>query len=64
MVIEGACQRTTIPWADITEVRHVDREIESIEIVNRSGSGSLVVIDNFSREQAEEIRRQLLARAS
>jgi hypothetical protein len=64
-VLESATARLTIDWNDVHEVRHVDREFESIEVVTRSGTTPfVVVIDHFNGEQAEEIRRKLLGRVA
>ena len=58
--VEQAGQRTIIPWSDLTEIRHIDADIEALEFhPGPAREPILIVLDHFSREQAEEIRRQL-----
>jgi hypothetical protein len=65
LILEKGGLRTVVSWTDIAEIRHLDLEIETIELRKCSCSDPIVIVlDHFSPEQALEIRSELLGRAA
>jgi len=65
VVIEDRHERIIIPWEELADVRHVVEEVERLEFRSKfSPEPFVLVVDNFSREQADEIRRSLLPKAA
>ena len=60
LVVEGGGQRVEIAWPQLVEVRHLDLEIETLELYRPAIPDPVVIVlDHFSPEQADEIRRSL-----
>jgi hypothetical protein len=65
LVIEDRHERIIIPWEELADVRHVVEDSERLEFRSKfSQEPFILVVDHFSREQADEIRRHLLSRAA
>lgn len=66
VVIEDRQERIIIPWEELAEVRHVaGDEEERLEFRSKhSAEPFILIVEHFSVEQAEEIKRSLLPKAA
>jgi hypothetical protein len=65
IAIVGRGQRRIIQWSELIEVRLVDEDVERLEFHWGTGiEPAIIVVDDFTREQAAEIKRVLLRSAA
>lgn len=58
--LDGGGRKTNISWQQLVEVRHLELEIETLELYRPANPEPVVIVlDHFSPDQADEIRRHL-----